>query len=115
LARIIDAWAVEIHEVWIETVSARPGEGVASSFNFGRSYGSLRATCTANFLKVRECSPRSWKRSMGLAADKEASRQRASAEFPRFAHLWALKKHHGRAEAALIALYGSRGGRNGHE
>jgi hypothetical protein len=27
---------------------------------------------------------------------------------PRHAHLWPLKKHGGRADAALLALYGAR-------
>ena len=34
---------LELHDapVWIEQVSARPGQGVTSMFNFGKSYGMV--------------------------------------------------------------------------
>jgi crossover junction endodeoxyribonuclease RuvC len=52
-------------------------------------------------------SPAQWKRAMHLTSDKEQSRARALETFPVCAHHFARKKDHGRAEAALIALYGA--------
>jgi hypothetical protein len=50
-------------------------------------------------------SARSWRWSFGSA---RRSARRASELLPRFAGLWPLVKHDGRAEAALLALYGAR-------
>ena len=54
--------------------------------------------------------PQVWKRRFNLTSDKDASRARASELLPAHAHLWPLKEHDGRAEAALLALYGARYG-----
>ena len=43
---------------------------------------------------------------MHLSTDKNASRSLASQHFPDASDQWNLKKFDGRAEAALIALYG---------
>ena len=51
-----------------------------------------------------------WKKYFGLVkTDKEASRQKALELFPAAARFLSLKKHHGRAEAILIAHYYSTG------
>jgi hypothetical protein len=50
--------------------------------------------------------PRTWKRALGVPREKDGARARASQLLPAHAHLWPLKKHDGRAEAALIATYG---------
>jgi hypothetical protein len=50
--------------------------------------------------------PAVWKRALGQGKDKEACQLRAMQLFPS-ANL-RLKKHHGRAEAFLLALYGQR-------
>ena len=108
LARIIDDWSKRISEVWIEQVGTRPGEGAVGAFTFGKGYGVLRGICAANFLPMRDVTPAAWKRSLKITGDKDESRARASSHFPRHAGLWTRKKDDGRAEAALIALYGSR-------
>lgn len=108
LARIIDNWSVRIHEVWLEQVGVRPGEGAVGAFTFGRGYGALRGICAANFLTIMDVTPQGWKAALKVRGDKDESRQRASALFPRSGGLWPLKKHDGRAEAALIALHGMR-------
>jgi hypothetical protein len=43
-----------------------------------------------------------------VPAEKDGARARASQLLPQHAGHWPLKKHDGRAEAALIALYGWR-------
>jgi crossover junction endodeoxyribonuclease RuvC len=107
LARLVDGWSSDAACVWLELVGVRPGEGGVAGFSFGRGYGLLRGVCVANFLTIHDATPATWKRALKVAADKDHARHRASALFPRHGALWPLKKHHGRAEAALIALYGS--------
>lgn len=108
LARIIDDWSSRVREVWLEQVGVRPGEGAVGAFTFGRGYGCLRGICAANFLSIVDVTPATWKVAMKVRGDKDESRRQASAMFPRYADRWALKKHDGRAEAALIALHGMR-------
>jgi hypothetical protein len=91
----------------IERVNAMPGQGVASSFNFGRSYGDVRGAIGACDVPMHFVTPQKWKKHFGLSADKEESRLRAIRLFPSVADSFKLKKHDGRAEAALIALYGA--------
>jgi crossover junction endodeoxyribonuclease RuvC len=91
----------------IEKVSAMPGQGVTSMFNFGRSYGDVRGVVCALGVPLHLVTPQKWKKHFGLSSDKEASRLRAIRTFPAAAESFKLKKHDGRAEAALIALYGA--------
>lgn len=107
LARIIDDWSPRTREVWLELVGVRPGEGAVGAFTFGKGYGLIRGICAANFLTIIDVTPASWKGAMKVRGDKDESRLRASVLMPRQAHLWPLKKHDGRAEAALIARHGA--------
>jgi hypothetical protein len=91
----------------IERVSAMPGNGAVSMFNFGRSYGDVRGVIGALDIPLHFVTPQKWKKYFGLSADKDESRLRAIRMFPAVAEQFKLKKHHGRAEAALIALYGA--------
>ena len=91
----------------IERVSALPGNGSVSMFNFGRSYGDVRGVVGAMDVPLHFVTPQKWKKHFGLSADKEQCRLRAIRMFPTAAESFRLKKHDGRAEAALIALYGA--------
>lgn len=94
----------------LESVHAMPAQGVSSSFTFGVGYGALRLAIAARFAApVILVQPAVWKRYYALPSDKDAARALASRVFPESAHLFAAKKHHGRAEAALIAHFGVSG------
>lgn len=94
--------------VFVEKVGAMPGQGVTSSFNFGFSAGAIEACCLAVGLEVTYVQPQTWKRAMGLLGkDKNASRYAAMNLCVGSEHLFARAKDDGRAEAALIAIYGS--------
>ena len=83
-----------------------PGQGTRSMFTIGYGYGlwiGVLATLQIPYTNVR---PGIWKRALTLGKDKEASRLRAMQLYPG-ADL-RLKKHHGRAEALLLAAYGLR-------
>lgn len=88
----------------VERVSAMPKQGVASSFNFGVGYGSVLGVLQAMHIPIKLVTPAKWKRDIGLERDKKASLYRARLHWPT-AELH-LEKHHGRAEALLIAEYG---------
>lgn len=94
----------------VEKVGSMPGQGVTSSFNFGFTTGVIHGTIAACGIEIQTVAPQVWKRKFGLLGQpKDASRAEASRRLPQFTHLWPLKKHDGRAEAALLALYGSLG------
>lgn len=91
----------------IEAVHSMPGQGVSSSFNFGVSYGIAQGVVAAAKVPVVFVSPGKWKKYFGLSSDKEASRSMAINKWPDSDH-FRKKKDEGRAEAALMALYGAQ-------
>jgi crossover junction endodeoxyribonuclease RuvC len=94
--------------VWLERVSAMPGQGVTSMFSFGRGVGQLEGVLAALRVPVSYVTPQSWQKAVGMAKGPDGARHRASQLMPEMANLWPLKKHHGRADAALIGWYGVR-------
>jgi crossover junction endodeoxyribonuclease RuvC len=90
----------------IERANAMPKQGVSSTFKYGVAYGSLRAVVALSNVPYRLVTPATWKKYFRLDADKEKSRALAIQLWPGCDY-FALKKHHGRAEAALIARYGA--------
>jgi crossover junction endodeoxyribonuclease RuvC len=107
LANLIEGWAANKMVVYLEKSWPRPSDGAVAGFGFGTNYGMIYGVCAAHFLRIELVSPQSWKKAMRVTADKDAMRARASTLMPRHARLWPLKKHDGRAEAALIACYGA--------
>ena len=97
--------------VWLEKVGARPGQGVSSMFRFGQQIGALEMAAAAQRYPIRYVTPATWKKHFGLSADKGAARSVAMQRFPAQAQLFARVKDDGRAEAALIALYGAEVGK----
>jgi len=90
---------------YIEQVNAF-GMGASSAYNFGWSCGVIEAVIACAGIPFTYVTPQKWKKAMDCPKDKDASRMRASQLLPKFSHNWDLKKHDGRAEASLIALYG---------
>lgn len=111
LGILLDHWRPLIRFAVIEKVSAMPGQGVTSCFNFGDVYGVLRGAVAANIIPMHDVRPVEWKRALRLKGGKEnkdESRQLASKIAPHHASKWGLKKHDGRAEAFLLAWYGEK-------
>jgi len=90
---------------FIEQVNAF-GMGASSAYNFGWSCGGIEAVLSTISIPFTYVTPQVWKKKMDCPTDKDAARMRATQLLPKHAHNWDLKKHDGRAEAALIALYG---------
>tara|TARA_Y100000816_G_scaffold290938_1_gene280891 strand:+ start:1590 stop:2084 length:495 start_codon:yes stop_codon:yes gene_type:complete len=92
--------------VIIEQVSAMPGQGVTSMFNFGQSYGVLKGICSAMQLSMYFIRPTKWKKYFNLInSEKDASRTKAIEIFPYFSTNLAKKKDSNKADAILIANY----------
>lgn len=92
--------------VYIERVAARPGQGVSSMFNFGKSYGILIGIAAGRHMRMDLVTPSQWKKDLKVGTGKDASRYRAQELFPNYSDYFKRKKDDGRAEAALIALWG---------
>ena len=90
----------------IEHVSAMPGQGVTSMFNFGQSFGILKGICTAMQLPMYFVRPTKWKKYFNLLnSEKDASRTRAIEIFPYFSSQLSRKKDSNKADAILIASF----------
>jgi len=92
--------------VIIEQVSAMPGQGVTSMFNFGQSFGILKGICSAMQLPMYFVRPAKWKKYFNLInSEKDASRTRAIEIFPYFSSHLSKKKDSNKADAILIASF----------
>ena len=120
VARIIDA-AGHIDHAAIELVGPRPKDSRPGAFKFGYVCGETAGICKAHFIPITMVRPQDWKRDVRIApvpkglSDakrralvKDMARTRATELFPSHSNLFARKKDDGRAEAALIALWGRR-------
>ena len=93
-------------KVIIEQVSAMPGQGVTSMFNFGQSFGILKGICSAMQLPMYFVRPAKWKKYFNLInSQKDASRTKAIEIFPYFSTNLSKKKDSNKADAILIANY----------
>lgn len=88
----------------IEHVHSMPGQGVASSFKFGMSYGGLRMALIGNLIPFESITPTQWQKQLGLGgrypsktARKNAHKAKAQELFPH------LKITHKNADALLLA------------
>ena len=92
--------------VVIEQVSAMPGQGVTSMFNFGQSFGVIKGVCAAMQLPIYFVRPVKWKKHFELInSQKDASRVKAIEMFPKFSSMLSRKKDTNKADAILIANY----------
>jgi len=113
-AAVFAAWVrlreKDIRHAFVERVASRPGQGVVSVFSFGMNYGQILGVLSALKIPVTLVAPTKWKPAVGLptGSDKAKSRARASQIWPGAADNFARVRDDGRAEAALLALYGAR-------
>ena len=106
ITKIIKQFGKSQIRVVIEHVSAMPGQGVTSMFNFGQSFGILKGICTAMQLPMYFVRPAKWKKYFNLLnSEKDASRTRAIEIFPYFSSQLSRKKDSNKADAILIASF----------
>ena len=93
-------------KVVIEHVTAMPGQGVTSMFNFGQSFGVLKGICSAMQLPMYFVRPAKWKKYFNLInSEKDASRTKAIQIFPYISGKLSKKKDANKADAILIASF----------
>jgi len=102
-------WDPEL--VVIEAVHSMPGQGVRSMFTFGRALGTVEGCVESLGVRCDSIPPHTWKQKVGVTKDKRSALALASRMWPRQRELFALLKHAGRAEAALLAVAYLRRGR----
>ena len=92
--------------VVVEQVSAMPGQGVTSMFNFGQSFGVIKGICAAMQLPIFFVRPAKWKKHFELInTQKDASRTKAIEMFPKISSILSKKKDSNKADAILIASF----------
>ena len=92
--------------VVVEHVSAMPGKGVTSMFNFGQSFGVIKGICAAMQLPIFFVRPLKWKKYFNLInTQKDASRTKAIEIFPKISPILSKKKDANKADAILIASF----------
>ena len=106
ISKRINVNQIENTRAVIEQVSAMPGQGVTSMFNFGQSYGILKGICSAMRIPMYFVRPAKWKKYYNLInSEKDASRTRAIEIFPNFSSQLSKKKDSNKADAILIASF----------
>ena len=104
-SRIISYTSENINVV-VEQVSAMPGQGVTSMFNFGQSFGVIKGICAAMQLPIFFVRPAKWKKYFDLInTQKDSSRTKAIEMFPNISSILSKKKDANKADAILIASF----------
>ncbi len=106
ISKRVKNYKTENINVIIEQVSAMPGQGVTSMFNFGQSFGVLKGICAAMQLPIFFVRPAKWKKYFDLInSQKDSSRTKAIQMFPKISFLLTKKKDANKADAILIASF----------
>ena len=106
LSARIKKYNIQNVNVVVEQVSAMPGQGVTSMFNFGQSFGVIKGICAAMQLPIFFVRPTKWKKYFELInTQKDASRTKAIEMFPKISSVLSKKKDSNKADAILIASF----------
>lgn len=103
------AGVIDAPLVVTERVMGVEGQSVHGAFMFGHGAGGISYAADALGYRVEEVPPATWKSALKVPSDKAKAVERATALLPAWCNLWSggsLAARSGRAEAALIALYG---------
>lgn len=88
----------------LEQVNSMRGQGLQSTFNFGRHTGAVEGWSLSYGAPIEWVTPAKWKGHFKLSRDKQQSLDKARLKFGDNP-LWKVKANDGVAEAALIALW----------
>ena len=96
-------------KVIIEQVHSMPGQGVSTTFKFGKNFGIAIGVVAALHLSLHRVTPQKWKQQFVLTGkDKDASRHKATEYWPEMSENWKFKYQNGVSDAALIAEFARR-------
>jgi crossover junction endodeoxyribonuclease RuvC len=116
LADTIRIFSDELKLAVLEDVSAMTyvnaegevrGQGAAASFSFGKTMGVVEGVLAVFGIPILYVKPAVWKMAVGVSSSKSSSLALARKVFPESVAFFALRKHDGRAEAALLARFGA--------
>ena len=106
ISKRINKTHIEDVRVVVEQVSAMPGQGVTSMFNFGQTFGAIKGICAALKLPIFFVRPSKWKKHFELInSSKDASRTKVIEMYPSFAEKLSKKKDVNKSDAILIARF----------
>ena len=106
ISKRIKDYSKDSIKVVVEKVSAMPGQGVTSMFNFGQSFGVIKGVCAAMQLPIFFVTPAKWKKHFDLInSQKDSSRTKAIEIFPQISSILSKKKDSNKADAILIASF----------
>jgi crossover junction endodeoxyribonuclease RuvC len=99
----------------LEFVAARPGQGVSSTFKFGRTYGQIEGLLVALEIPYQLVTPQQWTKEMHSGVEAGDSKAKSLIAVQRLfpgLNLRATPRsttaHLGIVDALLIAAYGQR-------
>lgn len=102
---ILDKWGPD--RIVVESLTGAPGITSTTAFSLGWTGGVIDTVLELLGVTTHiKAHPSAWKRKLGTPADKGASRRYATKMFGTD-KWWPKEKDHNRAEAAMIAVYGS--------
>lgn len=115
----VDAWAVshwirsligdERPTAFIELVGSMPGQGVSTTFTFGRAAGAIESVFMALGFPVELVAPQSWKARAKLPkGEKDGARSKCVMLYPGVKDLRLKGKGQALGDAILIALHGRK-------
>jgi crossover junction endodeoxyribonuclease RuvC len=105
-ALIVNAGPVDM--VVLEQVQGVQGSGATSAFTFGEGFGLIQGILVALERPVTLVRPQRWTADLGVSRDKGEHRRTAMGLFPASAQMFARVKDDGRADAALLAHWGTK-------
>lgn len=99
----------------IESVHAMPGQGVSSTFAFGRDLGQRETAVTASGIELEFVTPQAWQKEFGLIVRKQFGVEPLTKTQKKNKHKMVAQKlfpfikvTHATADALLIAEYAKR-------
>lgn len=92
----------------VEKVGAMPNQGVTSMFAFGRAAGIIEGALAALNVPVTYMTPQAWMKATQCGKGKDAIRHRCMELHPEHQQLFARVKDSGRADATMMAYYGTK-------
>ena len=101
----------QIAKACLEHVTAMPGQGVTSMFNFGQNFGYIRGLLEALQVPYELVRPQKWKKEFSITGDKNSSIEVCKRLFPGIVLRRTercRKDDDGLAEALLMAEYARR-------
>lgn len=102
---LLDYLRLEDTMLVVELSQPMPGQGVVSSFTYGRHFGGFEWYAYLRGMRYVEVRPAKWKKEMGLNSDKINSIKLCQRLYPNLSLIptGCRKPHDGMAEALLIA------------